>query len=387
MTSLSLRQSQNSNMNATPLKTVIIVPTYNERDNITALVHALQEQFKCIRHDMHILVVDDNSPDRTADVVQDLQASHPNLHLLNGQKQGLGVAYIRGMRHAMQELSADIVFEMDADFSHKPEDVPRLLAAIDAGADFVIGSRYVRGGTIPDEWGLYRRLNSRFGNIVARYLAGIYSVRDCTAGFRAIRTSILRRIDFDKLRVQGYAFQVALLHAAKTCKAKIVEIPVNFIDRTHGESKLGIRDIIEFILNAWWIRFDSSKTFLKFIIVGASGVVVNLGVFTILLAQGFNKYGASPIAIELSIVTNFFLNNGWTFRWRKTKDRMRTRGIKFNAVSLLSLGVSYSTFVGLSMLLPDYPPQLHQFAGIIPATLVNYFLNSYWTFKHTEDGH
>ncbi|HQA12400.1 MAG TPA: glycosyltransferase, partial [Zoogloea sp.] len=118
-----------------------------------------------------------------------------------------------------QELQADVVFEMDADFSHKPEDVPRLLAAIDEGADFVIGSRYVPGGTIPEEWGLYRRLNSRFGNIVARYLAGIYSVRDCTAGFRAIRTSILRRIDFDKLRVQGYAFQVALLHAAKTNKA------------------------------------------------------------------------------------------------------------------------------------------------------------------------
>lgn len=372
-------------MNAKPLKTVIIVPTYNEKSNIAALVDALQEQFLQLEHDMHILVVDDNSPDGTADVVRTLQTSHPNLQLLNGQKQGLGVAYIRGMRHAMQELQADVVFEMDADFSHKPEDIPRLLEAIDEGADFVIGSRYVPGGTIPEEWGLYRRLNSRFGNIVARYLAGIYSVRDCTAGFRAIRTSVLRRIDFDKLRVQGYAFQVALLHAAKTNKAKIVEIPVNFIDRTHGESKLGLRDIIEFILNAWWIRFDSSKTFIKFLIVGASGVVVNLGAFTLLLAQGLNKYAASPIAIELSIITNFFLNNGWTFRWRKTKDRMRTRGIKFNAVSLLSLGLSYSTFVLLSVLLPEYPPQLHQFAGIVPATLANYFLNSYWTFKHVED--
>lgn len=370
-------------MNATLLKTVIIVPTYNERGNIAALVDALQEQFKCIRHNMHILVVDDNSPDQTADVVREMQRSHPNLHLLNGQKQGLGVAYIRGMRHAMQELSADVVFEMDADFSHKPEDVPRLLSAIEDGADFVIGSRYVPGGTIPQEWGLYRRLNSRFGNIVARYLAGIYSVRDCTAGFRAIRTSILRCIDFDKLRVQGYAFQVALLHAAKTNKARIVEIPVNFIDRTQGESKLGLRDVAEFILNAWWIRFDSSKTFIKFLIVGASGVAVNLGAFTLLLAQGLNKYAASPIAIELSIITNFFLNNGWTFRWRKTKDRTRTRGIKFNVVSLLSLGVSYSTFIALSIVLPDHPPQFHQFIGIIPATLVNYFINSNWTFKHT----
>ncbi len=367
------------------MKAIIIIPTYNERENIAVLIAALQDQFQRIRHDMHILVVDDSSPDGTADVVREVQQRHANVHMITGQKQGLGVAYVRGMRHAMDALGADVVFEMDADFSHKPEDVPRLFAAIDDGADFVIGSRYVKGGSIPAEWGLYRRLNSRFGNIVARYVAGIYSVRDCTAGFRAIRCSILRRIDFAKLRVQGYAFQVALLHAAKTQKAKIVEVPVDFIDRTHGESKLGLRDIVEFIVNAWWIRFDSSKTFIKFLIVGASGVVVNLGFFTLLMALGLNKFIASPIAIELSIVSNFFLNNGWTFRWRKTRDRVRTRGLKFNAVSLVSLALSYGTFVALSMWKPDYPPQLHQFIGIVPATLVNYFLNSYWTFKHVEE--
>ncbi len=367
------------------MKAIIIIPTYNERENIAVLIAALQDQFQRIRHDMHILVVDDSSPDGTADVVREVQQRHTNVHMITGQKQGLGVAYVRGMRHAMDTLGADVVFEMDADFSHKPEDVPRLFAAIDDGADFVIGSRYVKGGSIPAEWGLYRRLNSRFGNIVARYVAGIYSVRDCTAGFRAIRCSILRRIDFAKLRVQGYAFQVALLHAAKTQKAKIVEVPVDFIDRTHGESKLGLRDIVEFIVNAWWIRFDSSKTFIKFLIVGASGVVVNLGFFTLLMALGLNKFIASPIAIELSIVSNFFLNNGWTFRWRKTRDRVRTRGLKFNAVSLVSLALSYGTFVALSMWKPDYPPQLHQFIGIVPATLVNYFLNSYWTFKHVEE--
>jgi len=367
------------------LKTVIIVPTYNERENIGPLIEALQQQFQPLRHDMHVLVVDDSSPDGTADFVRELQASHANLHLLMGQKKGLGVAYIRGMQHAMDALGAEVVFEMDADFSHKPEDVPRLMAEIDRGADFVIGSRYVPGGSIPKEWRLYRRLNSRFGNIVARYLAGIYSVRDCTAGFRAIRTALLRDIDFSKLRVQGYAFQVALLHAVTVQKAKVVEIPVDFIERSYGDSKLGLRDIVEFILNAWWIRFDSSKTFLKFLAVGASGVVVNLGFFTLLLWAGLNKFVASPAAIELSILSNFLLNNYWTFRWRKTKDRIRTKGLKFNAISLLSLTLSYGTFVALSLFFPDVPPQLHQFAGIIPATLVNYFLNSYWTFKHVED--
>ena len=364
------------------MKTVIIVPTYNERENITRLVPALQAQFARMSHDMHILVVDDSSPDGTADAVRELQPRYPNLHLLLGQKAGLGAAYIRGMTHALDELGADVVFEMDADFSHKPEDVPRLMTNIDHGADFVIGSRYVPGGTIPKEWGWVRQANSLFGNVVARYVAGIYRIRDCTAGFRAIRASVLRNIDLQGLRVLGYAFQVALLHAAVVQGAKVVEVPVDFIDRTHGDSKLGLRDIIEFITNAWWIRFQASKTFIKFAIVGASGVVVNLGVFSLLLAMGMNKYLASPIAIEASIVSNFLFNNYWTFRWRKTKDRARIRGLKFNAVSLVALVISYSTFVVLSKLFPNVAPQVHQLIGIVPATLVNYFLNSYWTFRH-----
>ena len=366
------------------MKIVIIIPTYNERENIAPLVGALQTQFESLDHDMHVVVVDDNSPDGTADSVRVLQTLYGNVHLIQGQKAGLGAAYIRGMRYALDVLSADVVFEMDADFSHKPEDVPRLLAEIDAGADLVIGSRYVGGGSIPANWGFLRRLNSWGGNFVARNLAGIYRVRDCTAGFRVIRASVLRDIDFSRLRVQGYAFQVALLHAAVTDGAKVVEVPVDFIDRTQGESKLGLSDIIEFVENAWWIRLQSSRIFIKFAIVGAVGVVVNLGLFTLLLAMGMNKFLASPISIEISIVTNFLINNYWTFRWRKTKDRVRIKGLKFNIVSLVALGVSYATFVVLSTAYPSVPPQVPQVIGIIPATLVNYFLNSYWTFKHVD---
>ena len=367
------------------LRVVIILPTYNERENIGNMIDALQAQFDTLPHDMQILVVDDSSPDGTADVVRMKQASSSNVHLLMGQKSGLGAAYIRGMMHAMDQLGADAVFEMDADFSHKPEDVPRLMAALDAGADFVIGSRYVKGGSIPEKWGLLRRMNSWGGNIVARYVAGIYKVRDCTAGFRAIRTTLLKQISFDDLRVQGYAFQVALLHEAVSLGAVVKEVPVDFIDRTEGESKLGISDIIEFVLNAWWIRLHSSRTFIKFAIVGLSGVIVNLGVFKLLLEANVNKYLASPISIEASIITNFLLNNYWTFRWRKSQDHTHIKGLKFNMVSLVSLAVSYSTFVVLSVLFPETPPEIHQIAGIAPAMFINYFLNSYWTFKHAPD--
>lgn len=366
------------------MKVVIVVPTYNEAENIGPLIDALQREFLGMAADMHILVVDDNSPDGTQHIVESYVADATNVHLLTGPKEGLGAAYIRGMGYALDSLGADAVMEMDADFSHRPEDVPRLVRALSSGADFVIGSRYVRGGSIPEQWGLWRKLNSRFGNIVARYVAGLVKVKDCTAGFRAIRSDLLRKIDLSTLEVQGYAFQIALLNRALINRGKIEEIPVDFIDRTRGDSKLGMRDVIEFIVNAWWIRMQSSKTFAKFAVVGASGVLVNLGSFSALLWLGMNQYLASPIAIEISIITNFLLNNYWTFKTRANRDSVRIKGLKFNAVSLVALSVSYTTFIVSSHLLPQLPPQFHQAAGILPALFVNYFLNSYWTFKHAQ---
>ena len=231
------------------MRAVIIIPTYNERENIGPLIEALQDQFHAMRHEMSILVVDDNSPDRTAQAVASMRGAHGNLHLIEGSKSGLGSAYVRGIRHALDELDADAVFQMDADFSHQPKDVPRLIAALDAGADFVIGSRYVQGGSIPVEWGIARRLLSFGGNLITRQVAGLRQVHDCTAGFRGIRTSLLRQIDFGRLHVQGYAFLVALLFEARAKGARIEEIPVEFVERRSGRSKLGLYDVVEFGLN------------------------------------------------------------------------------------------------------------------------------------------
>ncbi len=345
------------------------------------MIDSLMLQFKRISHNMSILVVDDNSPDGTADIVRAASSKAPNVFLLTGEKCGLGAAYIRGMKHAIAVLHADVVMEMDSDFSHKPEDVPRLIEAIDQGADFVIGSRYVPGGRIPKDWGLLRRMISKWGNVFARYVAGVYRVRDCTAGFRAIRADIIKRIDLDAFRVRGYAFQISLLHEAIVNGANVREIPVHFVDRKRGNTKMGISDIGEFMLNAWWIRFERSKTFLKFLVVGASGVAVNLVLFTILINAGLSKFLASPIAIEISIITNFLLNNYWTFSKQEMNDKIHIRGLKFNIISFAGLGVSYTTFLVLSALDPRGIPQVHQAVGIVPATLVNYFLNSYWTFK------
>lgn len=363
------------------MRAVIVVPTYNERGNIEPLVTALEAQFRAMPHDMHVLVVDDSSPDGTAAAVRELQQRFANLHLLEGRKAGLGTAYVRGLRYALDGLAANVVLQMDADLSHKPEDVPRLMAALEAGADFVIGSRYVAGGSVPAEWQLHRRLMSLLGNLATRHIAGLHRVHDCTAGFRAIRAALVRDIELGSLRVEGYAFLVAMLHAAMMREAKIVEVPVDFIERRSGQSKLGLSDIVEFIVNVWWIRFQSSRTFIKLGAVGAAGVAVNLGSFAVLLALGMSPYAASPLAVALSIVSNFTLNRYWTFRAESRGTAPTMKGRKFSAVSLLALAASYGTFLALSAAFPESAPILRQLAAVVPATLVNYFLDSYWPLR------
>ena len=366
------------------MKIIIIIPTFNEKENIEILIPSLLKEFKSIKHEMHILVVDDNSPDGTGNKVLKFSEQYNNVHLLCGIKEGLGKAYVRGMSYALQILNADAIMEMDADFSHKPDDVKRLVNELDR-YDFIIGSRYVPGGKIPDRWGFHRKLNSKFGNIFARYIAGIRHVKDCTAGFRAIKLDLLRKIDLNAMKADGYCFQVALLHSALLHKATVKEIPVEFVERKSGKSKLGVKDIVEFFIYIWTIRLKSSDTFLRFIIVGFSGLVVNLGLLTILINLGINKYFASPISIQVSIISNFLLNNYWTFYPRRFKNKLLIRGVRFNIVSFLTLFISYTTFVAISLMLPKLSPQFAQFFGIIPGTLINYFLNLYWTFYATKD--
>jgi dolichol-phosphate mannosyltransferase len=360
-----------------PVKVAIVVPTYNERGNIGALLEALLGQGAKSEHDLQIVVCDDASPDGTAELVSTARLRHPSVHLSTGEKLGLGAAYVRGMRVAMSELSADAVLQMDADFSHDPADIPRLLAALSGGADLVIGSRYVPGGRVPTDWSAIRRANSRWGNRVARYVVGLHPIRDCTSGFRLIRTSLLRRIALDRIRVQGYAFLVAFLFEAKLCGARITEIPITFADRARGVSKLGLRDIAEFVINAVWLRFRSLSSFGRFVAIGATGVAVNLAAFAVLL-DGLNKYLASPLSVALSMASNVALHALWPRRSgdREVPEPPRRSGI--GIASFAALGASYATFIAVSWLFPGTEPWIAQVAALVPAALIDYFGNAYW---------
>jgi dolichol-phosphate mannosyltransferase len=236
------------------MKACIILPTYNERENISRLIPALLDVFKSIRDwDMRILVVDDNSPDGTASVVKEFAKKHKNIHLLIGQKKGLGAAYVRGFKLVIDKI--DVVIMMDADFSHNPEKIPEFLKQIEKGYDFVIGSRYIKGGATPD-WSLIRKIISGGGNFFARVVVGLRP-HDCTSGYRAIRTSFLKKVDFKNIGTRGYAFQATLLYELSEIGARIKEIPVVFYDRKVGKTKLGKKDIIEFLFNAFRLRLKS----------------------------------------------------------------------------------------------------------------------------------
>ena len=361
-----------------------VIPTYNEAENITLLLPRLAKLYP--DPDFLFLVVDDESPDGTGRLVREFAAGESRVHLLEGKKRGLGAAYVRGIRHALDELQAGVVVQMDADFSHDPADAGRLLARVAAGADVCIGSRYVPGGSVDESWGFRRRQLSLWGNRLARWIAGLKGVRDCTAGFKAIRASALRAAAVQEITVLGYAFQVALLHRLLHSGARVVEEPIYFRDRTRGVTKLGLDSMLEFLYHIWWLRLTSHRTFIRFCLTGCSGVAVNLVSFHLLLQVGLHRYLASPIAIELSIISNFLINNYWTFADRELTGRRRIRGLKFNLVSLLALTVSYGSFLLLSLLLPRVPPVWLQGLAIGPAVLVNYFLNSYWTFRDSRRG-
>jgi len=209
---------------------VVCLPTYNERENLEPMLRALKP------HGVRVLVVDDNSPDGTGELADRLAQELEFVEVLHRpRKDGLGPAYIAGFRHALAG-DAELVLEMDCDFSHDPADVPRLIAAADAGGDLVLGSRYVEGGGVED-WGLVRRIISVGGSWYARMLLGV-RVRDLTGGFKCYRRAVLERIDLDAVHSRGYAFQIETTYRTLRAGFRVVEIPIRFADRTEGQSKM-----------------------------------------------------------------------------------------------------------------------------------------------------
>ncbi|HYO87736.1 MAG TPA: polyprenol monophosphomannose synthase [Candidatus Limnocylindrales bacterium] len=231
--------------------TMVVVPTYNERENLPLLVEAL---WKLPVEDLQLLVVDDNSPDGTGRLADELAAQHPGrIHVLHRkEKAGLGPAYRAGFRVALAS-GADYVIQMDCDFSHDPKYLPALIAAADSGADVVLGSRYAKGGSVDHDWPIYRKLLSGFANLV--YVRTILRVpfRDSTGGFRLWRAQTVIGLDLDRLRSNGYVSQVELAYITYKLGYRTVEVPIHFPERQRGTSKMNMRIQLEAAVRVWQI--------------------------------------------------------------------------------------------------------------------------------------
>ncbi|MFS8158757.1 MAG: glycosyltransferase [Candidatus Roizmanbacteria bacterium] len=296
-------------------RAVIVLPAYNERENIKTLVPAIVEIAKSISNwDIAILVADDSSPDKTAEEVERLKKIYASVHLITGQKEGLGKAYRRGFSYALEHLHPDILFEMDADWQHDPHLIPQFLQKIDDGADFVIGSRFIKGGSIPAKWEWYRKIFSVGANLGMRFGFMKFSIHDWTSGYRAINADFLRKTLDHYTPYDGYIFQIAILDNAVKEHLHIAEVPLNFADRKVGTSKIpAFQYIVSIIL---YVLTHSS--FIKFAIVGVIGAVIDFG-FSYLLHEIIliSIVLSTIISGELSLLSNFFINNYWSFAHRK----------------------------------------------------------------------
>ena len=231
---------------------MVCLPTYDERENLEPMLRALGE---VLGPEDRVLVIDDNSPDGTGDLADRLVAELPYVHVLHRErKDGLGPAYIAGFRHALA-TDARLVIEMDCDFSHDPNDLPRLIAAA-ADADVVLGSRYVRGGRVLD-WGLLRRAISKAASIYTQVL--LMPVKDATGGFKCFRREVLERIDLNAINARGYMFQIETTFRARRAGFRVVELPITFVDRRVGGSKMSRGIVLEAMWKVPLLRLAATR--------------------------------------------------------------------------------------------------------------------------------
>lgn len=322
------------------MKVAVILPTYNERENILSILDALRDATSRIAHyDFTFLVVDDNSPDGTQDLVRSYQKKHHDVVLLTGKKEGLGKALLRGLTYAVGKLRAEILVQIDADFSHDPASLPSFFDKLDHGADFVVGSRYIPGGSIPENWGIHRKIYSVIGNGVVRFGLGYTSVHDWTGGYRAYKKIFFERVRDELIPYSGYVFQIAFLHKSIRGGAKVAEVPIKFTDRRFGHSKIApmeyIPKIFEYVIRAR-IRSIVEGSFGKFLVVGTVGFIINTVILEVMVRAGYSPTIGSVLGAEFAIISNFSLNNAWTFRNQKITGVKQIR--KFFDFNVASLG-------------------------------------------------
>ncbi len=372
---------------------IVLIPTYNEASNIEQVITAVERfAVQSPPNNLNLLIIDDDSPDGTAQQVNILQNKYDNITLISDKKAGLGRAYIRGFRYALAHFNFDILIMMDADLSHDPKEIPELLNKLDQDFDYVIGSRYTNGSSHDNNWPFSRVLMSRCANLLARKLIGrAKDINDITSGFKAMNRTALEQIDIESISAKGYVFQVSLLYAFLQKDFKAAEVPIDFTNRSRGSSKLKLQDIIEFVYQAYKLNPNAPiQRIVRFGFVGACGSLVNLLVLSFLVrVMRMDTLLSAIIAIEVSIIFNFFLNHVYTFKgygaYKPQQSRQSTSSLlsklgRFNLGALGGAIISFSVF-SLLYKLTAINYLLADTIAIITAMSWNYWMSTRFVWK------
>jgi dolichol-phosphate mannosyltransferase len=352
----------------------LIIPTYNEKDNIAPLVERIHRALSGYSYE--ILLVDDGSRDGTIEAAEGLASRYPVKIIVRRGEKGLATAVVHGLKSA----AGGIIGVMDADLQHPPEVLPRLLEALEAGADMAVASRYVPGGGCPN-WGLSRKIISRVALMISHLLLpASRKVKDPLTGFFMFRRA---NVNAGLLRPVGYKISLEVMLIGNF--RNIVEVPFIFEERTSGQSKLRPQQQVDYLKHvvSLMARTGEMAMFLKFIAVGLSGVLVNEGVYWLLTRFGglaAYDYWAVVIGIEVSIITNFTLNDTFTFASRRGDRSFSGRLLRFNLICLAGAGIQWGLFMLFTRVFGVYD-LLSNFIGIVVAFLWNYFINRNWTWR------
>jgi dolichol-phosphate mannosyltransferase len=360
--------------NASNPELSLIVPTYNESENIKTLVERVHKSLSDYNYEL--IVVDDNSPDGTAELAKSLSSKYPIQVIVRTNERGLASAVVAGFKQS----KGDILGVIDADLQHPPEFIPNLMTGIKQGADVVIASRYIKGGAI-EGWTLKRKIISVGAKIPASVvLSAARKIKDPLSGFFLFRKEV---IEGTELSPTGYKILLEVLVKGKP--VRVVEVPYTFKERERGKSNLTAKEQINYLKHLYQLaRYDGGiKRFLKFCVVGASGTGVNLGLLALFVEiGGLNEILSVALSYEISIITNFILNDFWTFSDRRTPGwrSFLTRGYKFNLVSLVGWGINLAVFA-IAFKIVEIQYILSEVLAIACAMLWNFFANVLWTWR------
>lgn len=333
-------------------KVVIVAPTYNEKGAIENLVNKVFDQSKkLLNWEIYLLIVDSQSKDGTIEIVKRLQNKFPNLYLLETEKEGLGKAYLRGFKYCEEKINPYLIIQIDADGQHDPNKIPEFIKKIEQGADFVVGTRYSKGGSIPENWGLNRKILSIGANFVIKFGFMKPKVTEWTNGYRAIKFWLVKNACDYLKNYSGYVFQVAFLDFAIKNNAVLGEIPIHFKERTTGVSKI---NAFQYSFQTFLYVFKNSS-FIKYVVVGFTGFFIDFGISYIAIEKiHWTVWQGTILSGEIAIICNFFLNNFWSFAHKRIKGEFGSflwSFLKFNLVTFGSVLIQIILLQLLVMLL------------------------------------